>query len=261
MQSKLSVLGVYPKYEPSRTDRCWKGKREGKKENPQVLLRHPSHESGEFPAVRPRGRGFFLDGTVPWSHLLSSPRRRTKTTVSLPSHLSRKGGDRPNTSDTPRQAGCPGDKGASPAQGAVASWPKELPCVFSIPCGTELPTSTGSRRDGLGEMKAVGSPAATVVASSCHPCAEMSLHRVGEGGPTGRDEGERVESAIQPRNGKTHQAFPASQLITAGKAISRPCKSFASVYPGTWVTPARSGWGHRRRAAGSTHASGTGRGQ
>lgn len=171
---------------------------------------------------------------------------------------SRKGGDRPNASDTPRQAGCPGDKGASPVQGAVASRPKELPCVFSIPCGTERPTSTGSRRDGLGEMKAVGPPAAMVVISSCHPCAEMSLHRVGEGGPTGQDEGERVESAIQPRNGKTPQAFAASQLITAGKAISRPCKSFGSVYPGTWVTLGRSGWGHRRRAAGSAHASGTG---
>lgn len=107
-QSELSVLGVDPKYEAGRTDGRWKGEREGEKAKPQALLLHPSHESREFPAVGWRGRGFFLDGTIPCSHLLSSPRRWTKATVSLPSHLSRKGGDRPNTSDTQDALGTAG---------------------------------------------------------------------------------------------------------------------------------------------------------
>lgn len=161
--------------------------------------------------------------------------------MSLRSHLSRKGGD---TSDTPRQAGCPGDRGVPPS-GSCCFVDQEAPVCFLILFGTELPTSTGSRRDGLGEMKAIVSPAATVIISNCHRCAEMSLHQVGEGGTTSQGEGESVETAIQPRNGKSPRAFTVSQLITAGKVISRPCKSFASVYPGTWVTLGCSGWGHR----------------
>jgi len=73
----------------------------------------------------------------------------------------------------------------------------------------------------------------------------MSLRQVGEGGTTSRDEGESMETAVQRRNGKIPQAFTVSQLITAGKVISRPCKSFASVYPGTWVTLGCCGRGHR----------------
>lgn len=73
----------------------------------------------------------------------------------------------------------------------------------------------------------------------------MSLHQVSEGGTASQDEGERVEPAVQPSNGKSPQASTVSQLITPGKVISRPWKLFASVYPGTWVTLGCSGWGHR----------------
>lgn len=163
-QSKLNVLGVYPKYEPGRTDRRWKGKGEGKKENPQALVLHPSHESGEFPAVRSRGRGFFLDGTIPCSHLFSSPRRRTKATVFLRSHLSRKEGDGPNASDTLRQAGCRGDRGV-PGAGSCGFMDQEAPVCFLILSGTELPMSTGSRRDEI--VKAIASPAAAVTSLMC----------------------------------------------------------------------------------------------
>lgn len=50
-QSKLSVLGVCPKYEPARTGRRWKGDRKGKKEKPQAPLHRPSHEPGELPVA------------------------------------------------------------------------------------------------------------------------------------------------------------------------------------------------------------------
>lgn len=153
-------------------------------------------------------------------------------------------GDRPNASDTPWQAGCPRDRGGPPFRELLLHGPRSS-CVFSHLFGPELPMSTGSRRDGLGEIKAIVSPAATVIISNCHQCAEMSLPQVGEGGTTSHDEGESVETAVQPRNGKSSQDFAVSQSITAGKVISRPCKSFASVYPGTWVTLGCSAWGHR----------------
>lgn len=134
-QSKLSVLGVCPKYEPGRTDRRWKGEREGKKENPQALLLHPSHESSEFPAGRSRGRGFFLGGTIPCSHLLSSgQRRRCPFAPTSPG----KRGDRPNASDTPRQAGCPGDRGV-PSSGSCGFMDQEAPVRFLILFGMSYP--------------------------------------------------------------------------------------------------------------------------
>ena len=137
-QSKLSVLGVYPKYEPGRTGRRWKGQREGKKANPQALLLHPSHEFSEFPVVRSRGRGFFLDGMIPCSHLLLSPRRRTKTTVSLHSHLSRKGETDQKLLTPHSWEGAPGT-GQSTLQGAVASQTKKLLRVFSSSLGLSCP--------------------------------------------------------------------------------------------------------------------------
>lgn len=75
----------------------------------------------------------------------------------------------------------------------------------------------------------------------CRDALASGRHR----GTTSQDEGESVETAVQPRNGKSPQAFTVSQLITPGKVISRPCKSFASVYPGTGVTLGCSSRGHR----------------
>lgn len=114
-----------------------------------------------------------------------------------------------------------------------------LPVLF----GTELPMSTGSRGAGLGELKAIVSPAATTT-SKHHRCAEMSLRHICEGGTTSQDEGESMETAAQPRTSRSPRAIAVSQLITAGKAISRPWKSFSSVFPGTWVTLGCSSWGH-----------------
>lgn len=106
-------------------------------------------------------------------------------------------------------------------------------------------------------------PAAAVTTGDHHG-SETSVCRDGEQGSAGQSEGERVETSAWPRNGESPQAFVVGQLITAGKAIRRPCESFASVYPGTWG----SGWGlhaapqhpeHSNPAAEPVCSSGTAR--
>lgn len=70
-----------------------------------------------------------------------------------------------------------------PRSGSCGFTDQEAPACFLIFSGMELPTSTGSRSDGLGEVKTILSPAAPVIISNRRGCAEMSLHQVGAGVP------------------------------------------------------------------------------
>lgn len=118
--------------------------------------------------------------------------------------------------------------------------------------------STGSERDGLVKRKVIVSPVAAITSKRNirHLCAEMSLREISEGGTTHQGEGESMETAVQPRNGKNPQAFIVPHLITAGKVISSHCKSLVSVYPGTRVALGCSSWGHQPTAS-ATGSTGT----
>lgn len=132
--------------------------------------------------------------------------------VQFPAHISSRaqgGGQRRQCPFAPTSPG-KGGHFWHPTAGRVprGQGDQEAPVCFLILFGTELPTSTGSRRDGLGEMKAIVSPAATVIISNCHRCAEMSLHQVGGGVPLARMRERAWKLPYSPEMAKALRLLP-----------------------------------------------------